>query len=289
MGRFLLGVAVLAALGCNREPTPPSAYQLEVVRLEDYPAGVASRGEKRARATIEQAFARYPSFVAGGDAPVLPAHVEIRVLEGEAPVLSLRVAVPAPDALRSALPDGLDTRVELEREEGGIDPMADLPLAADRLAAAIETKIALARGDDGAIVAALGSDDPNRVALALDWIRQHQMRRFADHVVPLLGRDDPRVSLAAIDCLGIIGSPEHARDLVNSVRIADRAHAHRLYDALGRLGGPEAEGFLRFAERNEDDEAMRAALQRAMGQLERGETAAPRMPADSPRARRGHR
>lgn len=258
--------------------------------MEAYPAGIQSRAGERVRATIEQAFAAYPSFGSGPRGPLVPARIEIRVFEGDTPTLSLRAAVPAPEGLQSVLPGGLDTRVDLERDDGPVDLGRDLPLAADRLAGAIETKLALARGDVDAIIAALRSDDPNRVVLALDWIRTHRLRRYADAVVVLLEHPESAVTLAAVDCIGAIGSAEHARALVGSIRLWDRAHAHRVYDALSRVGGPDAIGFLRFAARNEEDGGLRVAAQTAVRRLEtEGARAAGPGSMGSSSVRRGHR
>jgi hypothetical protein len=77
---------------------------------------------------------------------------------------------------------------------------------------------------------------------------------------------DDRVMAAAFECLGLVGSTEHTAVMLAHVRLADRAQAQRLYDALAVLGGDEAAAFLEFAARNEDDPALadvaRGALRR---------------------------
>ena len=133
--------------------------------------------------------------------------------------------------------------------------------------------------------------NPELILLALGWAATHEQRENADAVAALLGHPDERVELAAIETLGKVGAPDHARQLVASAKLADRAHTGRLYEALAEIGGDEAFGFLDFAARNEDDPALAEIAQRALEQVQ---TAGPGVTAavtDPPRRDtiRGHR
>jgi hypothetical protein len=116
----------------------------------------------------------------------------------------------------------------------------------------------------------LGADDSQLVVLALMWIRDHPSRDVADAVAELLEHEDDTVALMAIECLGLVGTEAHAAALVRSLRLGDRAHAHRGYEALASLGGPHARGFLEFAARNEDDPSLAAAARRALDTVRSG-------------------
>jgi hypothetical protein len=114
----------------------------------------------------------------------------------------------------------------------------------------------------------------------------HRGREYADEVARLVPHPDERVALRAVECLGVVGEPRHARVLVQTPRLADRAYAQRIYDALARLGGEEAQGFLEFAARNEDDPLMMEVAADALSRLH-GADATTGPQGDS--AARGHR
>jgi HEAT repeat protein len=103
----------------------------------------------------------------------------------------------------------------------------------------------------------------------------------------LLEHADGRVALLAIECIGEIGGPEHVAALLARIQLADTDQVNRAYDALARLGGPEAEGFLQFAARNEDEPVRRAAAERALQSVAESAIVDPRRHGRMPN--RGHR
>ena len=87
----------------------------------------------------------------------------------------------------------------------------------------------------------------------------------------------------------------HDEDLAEVAVVGAAAGAHARH-ALARLGGPEAEGFLEFAARNEDEPDLRAAAERALRKVAESSIVEPssrtarlsnRSPNRSPN--RGHR
>lgn len=204
--------------------------------------------------------------------------------------LMVRLSVETPEALAGELgPEGLDVTVLLEREAGEADLSTDLQLAADRVAAVLQARLDLARRSEGAIAALLSSGNTDLVVLTLEWIRDHprdaHARGSADLVAELIKHPEDRVGLLAIETIGAIGGPEHVPALLERIQLADPHQVNRAYDALARLGGPEAEGFLKFAARNEDEPDRRAAAERALREVgDRGP-----VQADERAAHRGHR
>ena len=281
--------AVLSGWGCGRPDDQPSAripVQLEAI---DGPGvGTRARAGAWVGRAVEDALAESEALaVVDGseDAGHLRlAYREIRSDYGA--VLRLQVDVEVPPQFSARVPGGLDAAVELEREDGTLQLDRDFPVALERAVAVLDAKIALGSNDEKRVLALLGDDDPELVLLALEHVTRRGMRNAIDRVLPLLKHPDLRVARAVVECVGLIGGPEHVGPLLATAKLSDRAHTGRLYDALANLGGDEALGFLEFAARNEDDPALAELARRS---LERAQTARPR-PTERPRTvARGHR
>lgn len=256
-----IGLAISCG-GAGREQSPPSAYRLRVVRVQ----GPARQTESaQVRAAVAEAAATTRWFSAEASEP-LEASVRYSVLAGAsgAAVLRVEVDVDVLPTLRDALLPRLSATVELSRAEGAIVIARDLPVALERAVAILDAHVTLQRGDDAARAALLVHTDAEIVLLALDWVEGSRGRAFADAVARLVNHRSDGVALRAVECLGVVGGPEHARVLVRHPRLGDPAHANRLYEALANLGGVHALGFLEFAARNEDDPTLASLAQRAL-------------------------
>jgi hypothetical protein len=262
--------------GCNS--SDPQSFALRVIAIDTH--GGPALPEDRVRAIVRRSLEHAPSFVPAerdqrsgtthGD--TLVASFEYRELPDASDHgrdLMVRLLVEVPESLAAELgPEGLDITVLLERAAGEADLAYDLQLATDRVATILQARTDLARRTDGTVARLLDSRDPDQMIMALEWIRgheqHHQARSAADRVAALLEHDDDRVALLAIECIGQIGRAEHVAALLGRIQVADTDQVNRAYDALARLGGPEAEGFLEFAARNEDEPVRRAAAERAL-------------------------
>jgi hypothetical protein len=297
LGAWLL--ALLAVTACRREAEagPRGAdgiYAVELEAIEGPGAGSRSKAGEWVRREITEALRRSELFVPAEDRPQQAGlstrvnYAEIRTREGR--VLRLQIDVERPDALASVLAE-LEATVELERDDGEVDLPEDIPVALDRALGVLEAKVRLARDGHEAARRLLEDEDPVLVLLALGWVATHEQRENADAVAALLRHRDERVEWAAIETLAKIGSSDHVRQLVASARLADRAHTGRLYEALAELGGEEAEGFLDFAARNEDDPALAEVAQKALEQVQESGPGVTAAVTDPPRpaAIRGHR
>ena len=278
----------LSGLGCDRSPDDPAVYRLELERIE----GQSEVSRDFVRRELEQVVRGSTMFAHGEPArPMapLPARLRMAVLQtsDETEVLRVELVVTdPPDPIRAAFGRDFEAVIELERLETSLDLEEDLPIALRRAVAVLDTKAVLVRGDAAAIRRILEHPDPELVILAIDWIGRHRLRMHADGVAALVDHADERVALHAVECLAVVGTQEHARALVTRPRLADRAHASRLYETLARLGGPHAVGFLEFAARNEEDPALADLAKRA---LERARQDGVGERASRPSLSRGHR
>lgn len=288
-------ILVLALMGCR--DVEPEPFRVQVTSIDAH--GGPALPEDRVRAILRRSLDRAPSFAPAlrdqrsrrGARDNLVASLEYRELPDAADHgrdLLVRLVVEVPDELEDALGSGgLDATVLLERDAGEAELAADLQLATDRLAILLQARTDLARGTSGAVARSLASDDPELVIQSLEWVRDHpgdeQSRAAADRVADLVDHDDERVGLVAIEALGSIGGPQHVAVLLQRIELADTGQVHRTYDALGRLGGPDAERFLQFAVRNEDEPDRRAAAERALRELGQGSEPLYALPS------RGHR
>ncbi len=274
LGGLLLGGLTLGS-GCREAERQP--FHLQVVSIDAH--GGPTLPDDRVHAIIRRSLERSPSFTpaerdqrSGGRKDTLFATLEYRELPDASDHgrdLMVRLNVQPPDQLVDRLgPGGLDVTVLLERAAGEADLAPDLQLATDRLATILQARIDLATGTEGAVDRLLGSSDPDLIILTLEWIRDHGHEReaasAADRVAELINHDDEEVGLLAIDTIGRIGGPQHVSAVLERIQMTNSPQVSRAYDAIARLGGPEAEGFLEFAARNEDEPDRRAAAERAL-------------------------
>lgn len=285
--------------GCNRSSwREPEVYALRVITIDAH--GGPTLPEDRIHAIVRRSLAYAPSYApaerdqrSGKHGETLVATFEYRELPDASDYgrdLMVRMLVEVPDGLAGELgPEGLDVTVLLERAAGEADLARDLQLATDRAVTVLQARTDLARDAEHVVAGLLDSGDRELMLLALAWVRDHaghsQAREAADRVAALVRHQDAQIGLLAIETLGNIGGPQHVPALLDRVWLGDSDQAHRAYDALARLGGPEAHGFLEFAARNEDEPDRRAAAERALRRVADSDIVAP-----SGRSRsRGHR
>jgi hypothetical protein len=293
----ILGLAVLViglGSGCREPAAQP--FKLQVVSIDAH--GGPKLPEDRVHAIVRRSLERSPSFTpaerdqrSGGRKDTLLATLEYRELPDATDHgrdLMVRLNVEPPEQLASRLgPAGLDVTVLLEREAGEADLATDLQLATDRLTTILQARTDLALETPGTVDRLLRSIDPDLVILALEWIYTHGDQpeaAAADRVAELINHDDEQVGLLALDTIGRIGGPQHVPAVLERIRLTDTTQVSRAYEAIAALGGPEAQGFLQFAARNEDEPDRRAAAQRALQRVADSD-----MVGQSRRPTRGHR
>jgi hypothetical protein len=284
-------VAGLVLAGACRATPAGAETEPYVLRLDARSAGAfEGRGQAAWVAdVVAQGLERARWFRADGGGPELLARLryeERTTAEGVPVLLALLVVVPdtALAAELEAAGEALDAYVELERRDQTIDLRRDLPIAVERALALVDTKVTAIRGTAPELEALIADEDPEVILVALDGVERRRLRSLGDAVFSLVEHPEERVALRAVECLGAVGGEEHAPGLVRSARLADRAHANRVYETLAKLGGDHARGFLAFAARNEDDPELASLAERALAHLEASE------PLDRPDpVERGHR
>lgn len=297
---FVVAALLSLALSAGCREREPETYRLRVTAIDSH--GGATLAEDRVRAIVRRSLEHAPSFApAGRDQrsgavrdETLLASLEYRELpdaDDRGRDLLVRLYVEPPEQLERELGRaGLDVTVLLERAAGDVDLAHDLQLAADRLAVILQAKVDLARGVPDSAARLLAAEDPELIVLALEWARDHAgddaARDAADRVAELINHGDERVARLAIETIGVVGGPEHVSAVLARVRLFDSSQMTSAYDAIARLGGPEAERFLLFAVRNEDEPRRRAAAERA---LERVAGSPDLTPGSARLPSRGHR
>jgi len=279
---MLAGVVTATLISCDNRTNDAHGlrYVVDIVDIREHAEGTATLGEPSLRQLLRDGLQRSASFVAA-DGIAAQRSPTSTGLNGEfwyasrldhqgGRKLLVHLRIDAPPELTSAL-RGQDLEATRVIESPPLEHTAplsdDLELAIERTVAVLDAMVSLSRVDNPRILELLRGNDPELVALALEWVRDHRPPGFAEIVVDLLAHPEDRVALLAVETLGRVGSSAHAGALVQSVRLQDRGHALRVYEALSRLGGPQAEGFLQFAVRNEDDSELGAAAQRALESL----------------------
>ncbi|MEM9461600.1 MAG: HEAT repeat domain-containing protein [Myxococcota bacterium] len=270
--------ALLVSCGRPSSSTPHEVVPY-VLRWDARSAGLEGRGQSARgqsawiQDVLASAMTHAQYFRAEGDGERLTARLryEERRSDQGHPVLGVYLVIEPDDALAAdmdATGGVLDANVELERRDHTLDLRRDLPIAVERALALLDAKVTIARGTAQEVAALLHDEDPEVILVALDGVERRRLRSLGDQVHTLLGHAQERVAIRAVECLGVVGGPEHAPGLLRSARLADRAHAHRLYEALANLGGEHARGFLEFAARNEEDPELASRAERALARLD---------------------
>ena len=154
------------------------------------------------------------------------------------------------------------------RDEAVLDELL-FRLVSDALEVAghgLAAQEALRQADDGAVLAALGSDDPDVVLWALDLCADRRLAPAFDRAVALLEARDPGVRGAALRFLVALRDPRAVEPLARRADFADPATMRQLVEAVSAIGGPDAIQFLEMVAGGHDDQDMR---ERAREGLER--------------------
>lgn len=284
VGMAFVVLAWLGVAGCKQNaPRTDAAYTVSLTELRTRAAGGRSDRAWQ-RQTLEDALEGATMFRLEPNARVAVVAAIAERRDSDGIVLRLDMEMEVPPDLAGVL-DELEASVEVSRGKGDSGVREDLPLAAERAAAVLDAKVQLARTPQVA-EQFLRDPDPEIALVALDWVETQRVHDTAPVVAQMLHHPDDRVMLRAVEVLGQVGTVAEVPELIGAARLNDRAHTGRLYEALAALGGPEAQGFLAFAARNEDDPALARLAERA---FDVAQTTVPRSNAPVAPGRRGHR
>jgi len=238
---FVVAGFVLGILSCRDQNTAAPSQQPAVVISSvawTYNGTPNSRiGEKDFRALAEEA---RQSF-----APMrrLPCRV---IIVGELNVINDRGTLY------------LDAQAQTDRTDASIKTgIAAEGLATDAamakllvrkslkdLFAAVGELVALAQSTPAKWIKALQDPEPDMQLLALRLLGKHSIRRGVVPIANLLGDPREQVSEAAAAALGDIGDPAAVPLLIKSIERGNLRSEVRAIEAMGRIGGPEANAYL---------------------------------------------
>jgi hypothetical protein len=249
--------------------------------------------ESRVDALTAASFAkagRFQRSAAPGEG--LPAAVWFDVEHGEGGARRVELSLSIARGDRASINghgDVLEAMVQVDSLTGEGRSEDDAVAQALSLALGIlDAQVALERGEEARVPALLRSEDPQIVQLALTWVRERRRVEFLPLVTSALEHSHPDVAISAVETLGVLGDSTHVPAILRQAPRLQIASSFRLYETLGRLGGPDAAAFLEFAGRNEEDPALRSAARRALHFQGRSGEPGARAPDPSTAAARGH-
>ncbi|MDD5307115.1 MAG: HEAT repeat domain-containing protein [Deltaproteobacteria bacterium] len=255
---------LLGLLACGRtstDVTPKAgAIRIEAARLTASGFG-GDRGDARFKDLVRGLAAKLPALPdwAGEGSLHVDGNLEVEKGEGRI-VLAVRLKAPGlgfpvrADVAASG-PAGDDGARALLIEKG----MADAGKAMTELARLLAAR-------EAELTKALQSPEPDVQILALRLLVRVKARGAIEPVAALIG--DPRapVAEAAADALAGIGDERAVPLLIRSIRRGDLRSEVRAIEAMGRIGGTEAEAYLEMTAQGHEVPEVRAV---SRGMLEK--------------------
>jgi hypothetical protein len=161
------------------------------------------------------------------------------------------------------------TLVATGKAESADDARALMRKGLQDLASALRALVSLARGSTEQWLRAVDSAEPDEQRLAVELLGKHKVASAVPRLAGLLS--DPRepVAEAAADALVAIGDPSAVPLLIKSIKRGDLRSEVRAIEAMGRLGGPEAEAYLEMTAGGHEVEEVRQMSARALEGLRR--------------------
>ncbi|HKE17413.1 MAG TPA: HEAT repeat domain-containing protein [Kofleriaceae bacterium] len=157
------------------------------------------------------------------------------------------------------------------RAERELDPIVvELVTQAVELAGrGLVEKETLRQGDDGAVMAALASDDADAVLWGLELCADRRLAGSFDRAVALLDHADPGVRAAALRVLVALRDPRAVQPLARRADFADPDTMRALVEAVTAIGGPEAIEFLELVAGGHAEPDMRERAREGLERLGR--------------------
>ncbi|HWM86634.1 MAG TPA: HEAT repeat domain-containing protein [Kofleriaceae bacterium] len=295
-----LAAAALVVAGCKADPTPSGEPKpardagaerpretaiLTAVAIERIePAKPLPIRDEDLTRRLGALLTSSPAFLEEGEKP--PAG---RVAVPAVVAVTLRYDVVTPPAgARRVAVVGVEAEVDWKTSGERMAPRENVlierplekadearlgPLMLELAAQAVEqagrglvAKESLRQGDDGAVLAALGQQDPDLVLWALDLCAARRLAGAFDRAIALLDASDPGVQAAALRVLVALRDPRAVEPLARRADFADPDTMRALVEAVSAIGGPEAIEFLEMVAGGHAEADMR---QRAREGLER--------------------
>ena len=127
----------------------------------------------------------------------------------------------------------------------------------------------LQAGPVGLVHAALVADGGALRQEAIQAVAERKLREEVPTLLKLLGDDDEPTRDAALGALIALRDRRAVTELTRTRSLRDRREMRKIIEAIGILGGEEADQYLSFVAATHDDEEIRAAATAARARLAR--------------------
>jgi hypothetical protein len=144
-----------------------------------------------------------------------------------------------------------------------------------RAASGLIARETLRRGDEKAVLAALGGSDPTLRQAAFGAVADHHLAGAVPALLEVLKSDDVMARDGAIGALVALRDPRAVRPLAELGHFNDLDMMRRVIDAIGAIGGEEARAYLEMVAGGHDVPGIRALAKDALGRMDRREKRAP--------------
>ncbi len=173
-----------------------------------------------------------------------------------------------------AKPRGRD---EVSPERAALYASLVLRIAGD-LSNDVAARRRLQVGSVAVVHAALTADGGELRHEAIQVVADRKLRQEAPTLLKLLGDDDEPTRDAALGALIVLRDRRAVTELTRTRSLRDRREMRKIIEAIGILGGEEADQYLSFVAATHDDEEIRTAATAARARLARRDGAGPAEP-----------
>jgi hypothetical protein len=125
----------------------------------------------------------------------------------------------------------------------------------------------LARGPEKKVIRAFAEKDVNRLAAAVDIAAVRRIKSAVPGLTKLLKHKDERIADRAIGALVAIGDRRAIKPLTRLSKFENTEKMAKILDAIGTLGGKEAEEYLDFVSSGHEDADIRNLAAEALSRL----------------------
>jgi hypothetical protein len=129
----------------------------------------------------------------------------------------------------------------------------------------------LRQSDSRAVVAALGSDDPETRLAAVTAAAERRERTVVPALIERLNDPDDAIRDRALGALVEIGDRRAVEPLTRQTRFRDLDGMRKVVDAVASLGGDEARSYLEFVASGHEEREIRDLAREALDRLQRKE------------------
>lgn len=285
----LLWVLMLVGAGCRKQQAASTASRIRIHRLD---LQDKTAPENRVEGFTGEVLARWVRQKLGAASSVellreaapdayqltLELGVAYRRADPERP--RERVVLISVRASQRGTAEGVDLQASavtpLPVPARKADELPALQRAIDSVMDDLTYQARLAVAPPPQLAAALAAEkDVGRLAAAVEIAAVRRTREAVPTLLRLLRHSDERIADRAIGALASIGDERAIKPLTELSAFKDTAKMAKLLDAIGAIGGTEAQDYLEFVASGHEDADIRNLAAEALERLHRAEGARP--------------